>query len=268
MTHLAVALREEDPARRDPDSSDRDPDGRLRALHRPSLLRPPARAGQPVLGRAVGTLLVLRDADRHGVLPVLRRDRGRARFPRGLRDQHHRRLRRAGVPRGRGRGLGGRPAARRRAHPVRLGDHGDGRARRARGAARRRRRRRRARAGGARQRRGEDVGDHRRRLALRPRRPARRRRVLDLLHGRQHRRPHRPAAHRAHPGARRLPLGVRPRGHRHGRRPHDLRPRPARPALERRGRPRPAARRRLAAAGPRRRWWSSCSSSSASRRAS
>ena len=36
MTHLAIALREEHPARRDPDSSDRDPDGRLRARHRPA----------------------------------------------------------------------------------------------------------------------------------------------------------------------------------------------------------------------------------------
>ena len=68
-------------------------------------------------------------------------------------------------------------------------------------------------------RRPEDHGVGRPRPAVLPRGHAPRRRFLHLLHGRQHRRPVRPAAHRLAVGHEGLPLGLRPRRRRHGHRP-------------------------------------------------
>ena len=91
---------------------------RVRSRGRPKILRSATPAGQPVRGRAVGTVLVLRHAGHPADLPLLLGRRRRPRHSGKHRHQHRRRLRRRRLPVHHPRRLDGRPAARPRARAV------------------------------------------------------------------------------------------------------------------------------------------------------
>ncbi len=188
--------------------------------------------GNAVLGRDVGEILLLRHAGHPADLLVLLGGRRRPRPGRGGRDQHRRRLRRAGVPVHDPRCLAGRPDHRRGTHPVHRRRAGHVRAHRAVADAGPDRRRRRTGADRLRQRRGEGechvAGGH----ALFAGGSTPGRGLLHLLLRDQPRRLPRPTAHRAPAEQHRLPLGLRPGSCRDGHRPGYLHGRAEEPATE------------------------------------
>ena len=205
------------------------------------LLRPAPRPRQPLRRGDVGALLLLRHAGHPADLPVLLRRRRRPRHGRGDRERHRRRVRRSGLPLHDPRRLAGRPGPRLRAHAVlqRADDHG--RSRRAGPPARVHRGRR----GPAPRRRGQRRAEGERHLArgvaVRRGRRAPRRRLLAVLPRHQPRGPGRTAPDRSGPEGARLPLRLRPRRDRHGRRSGPVHAGPQEPSGPRQRAAEPAA---------------------------
>ncbi len=135
-------------------------------------VRPSDRPDQPVRRRALGAVLVLRDAHDPRVLPLLLAHRRWPRASEDHRDRNRRRLRRAGLPLHGPRRLDRRPGARHGAHRLLRRRGGDVRPHRARGRAGPRRRRRGSRIGRAGLRRLEGQCVVAARHALREGRPA------------------------------------------------------------------------------------------------
>ncbi len=130
-----------------PHGSSRTDGGPARRTH---AVWPSGRPGQPVRGRALGEILVLRDAHDPRLLPLLNGHRWWPRTAEEHRDRHRGRVRRAGLPLDRARGLDRRPPARHGTHGALRRCGGDVRPHRSRGDSRSGRGGRRPRVGGAR----------------------------------------------------------------------------------------------------------------------